>query len=389
MEKNIQNGKRKKNEDNGGSRAPGWPVSMLCELAHRCPLQCPYCSNPMQLEKRGAEMTTAEWSDVFRQAVDMGILQVHFSGGEPCVRKDLEELVASAHGLGLYINLITSGVPLSGERIGKLKELGLNHVQLSLQDSDEETANLIAHYPDSYRKKLKVAHEVRAHGLPLTLNAPVHRMNIDHLEGTIDLAVEMDAERMEVAHVQYYGWAYHNRAALMPHRHQLEWATEVVERARERLRGKLVIDYVVPDYYARRPKACMGGWARQFLNVTPSGKVLPCHAAESITTLEFDNVRKRPLKDIWLHSKAFEMFRGVDWMPEKCRSCPRHEIDWAGCRCQAFAITGDATSMDPACEFSDHHEALVHIADLESRTGETKFDYRRLNFVKSPVSGDA
>ena len=316
----------------------------------------------------------------------MGILQVHFSGGEPCLRKDLEELTAGARELDLYINLITSGVPLSHERLEKLAELGLNHVQLSLQDSDEETANLIAHYPDSYRRKLAVAKAVRACGLPLTLNAPVHRMNIDHLEGTIDLAVEMDAERMEVAHVQYYGWAYHNRAALMPHRRQLEWATEVVERARERLRGQLVIDYVVPDYYARRPKACMGGWARQFLNVTPSGKVLPCHAAESITSLAFDNVRERPLKEIWLHSEAFERFRGTDWMPEKCRSCPRHEIDWAGCRCQAFAITGDAASMDPACEHSDHHEELVNIANLEAQTGQSKFDYRRINFVKDPAS---
>ena len=367
------------------SRAPGLPISMLCELSHRCPLQCPYCSNPMQLEKGASEMSTEQWLDVFRQAVDMGILQVHFSGGEPCVRKDLEQLVDGAHKLNLYINLITSGVPLSHERLKKLTDLGLNHVQLSLQDSREETANLISGHPDSYQKKLKVAKAVRACGLPLTLNAPIHRMNIEHLEETIALAEEMDAERMEVAHIQYYGWAYHNRAALMPFRKQLEWATEVVEKARKRLHGKLVIDYVVPDYYARRPKACMGGWARQFLNVTPSGKVLPCHAAESITSIQYDNVQKRSLKEIWLHSDAFEKFRGVDWMPKKCQECPRHTIDWGGCRCQAFAITGDAANMDPACEFSPHHEDLVNIANLESKTKTFDFDYRKINFKKTVI----
>lgn len=387
------NGKKKitieaKETSASNSRAPGFPVSMLCELSHRCPLQCPYCSNPMELEQRRAEMSTKQWEEIFRQAVEMGILQVHFSGGEPCVRKDLEKLVEIANGMGLYINLITSGIPLPRERLENLKAAGLNHVQLSLQDSDEKMANLISNCRDSYRKKLQVAHDVRDVGLPLTLNAPIHRMNINHLEDTIALAVEMGAERMEVAHVQYYGWAYHNRSALMPRRHQLEWATDVVERARERLRGQLVIDYVVPDYYARKPKACMGGWARQFLNVTPSGKVLPCHAAESITSLEFDNVLEKPLKEIWLHSKAFEMFRGTDWMPEKCRSCERHEIDWGGCRCQAFAITGDAANMDPACEFSDHHEALVSIANLEAGKDLSKFDYRRINFVPSPVATD-
>jgi len=222
---------------------------------------------------------------------------------------------------------------------------------------------------------------VRRHNLPLTVNAPIHKMNIGHLPSIIDLAVEMGASRMEVAHVQYYGWAYHNRASLMPKREQLERATEVVERARERLKGVLVIDYVVPDYYARKPKACMGGWARQFLNVTPSGKVLPCHAAESITALRFDNVKERSLMDIWRNSGAFEKYRGADWMPDKCLSCPRREIDWGGCRCQAFAITGDAANMDPACEFSEHHEHLVNIALLESGSEETDFDYRRLRGI--------
>lgn len=363
------------------------PVSMLCELTHRCPLQCPYCSNPMELERSVGELTTEQWINVFEQAVGMGILQVHFSGGEPAVRKDLEDLIAAAKRLNLYSNLITSGVLISDERMARFAELGLNHVQISIQDSEEQGANYIGGYRDGFAQKLRVAKAVKANGLPLTVNAPVHKMNIDHLESIIDLAVEMGASRLEVAHVQYYGWAYHNRAALMPKRSQLEWATGVVERARERLKGVMVIDYVVPDYYARRPKACMGGWARQFLNVTPSGKVLPCHAAESITTLQFDNIKERSLRDIWEHSEAFEKFRGEDWMPDKCRSCGRREIDWGGCRCQAFAITGDAANMDPACEFSDHHEQLVNIAMLESGKEGGEFDYRRIGF-KIPVKAE-
>ncbi|MDD9868502.1 MAG: pyrroloquinoline quinone biosynthesis protein PqqE [Gammaproteobacteria bacterium] len=359
----------------------GMPVSILFELTHRCPLQCPYCSNPLQLEQAANELTTEQWSDLMEQAVKMGILQVHFSGGEPTLRRDLEDLVGKAEQLGLYSNLITSGVGLDDARVENLAGLGLKHVQISVQDSAEESANRIAGHRDGYAQKRIAARAVRRNNLPLTVNAPIHKMNIGHLPSIIDLAVDMGASRMEVAHVQYYGWAYHNRASLMPKREQLERATDVVERARERLKGVLVIDYVVPDYYARKPKACMGGWARQFLNVTPSGKVLPCHAAESITALQFDNVRERSLMDIWQNSESFEKYRGTDWMPEKCLSCPRREIDWGGCRCQAFAITGDAANMDPACEFSEHHEHLVNIALLESGSGETDFDYRRLRGI--------
>ncbi len=365
-------------------KSVGMPVSMLCELTHRCPLQCPYCSNPMELERSAGELSTQQWIDAFEQAVKMGILQVHFSGGEPAVRKDLEELIAAAKALGLYSNLITSAVLIDDARMARFAELGLNHVQISIQDSEEENANRIGGYHDGFAQKLRVARAVRANQLPLTVNAPVHKMNIHHLESIIELAVEMGASRLEVAHVQYYGWAYHNRAALMPKRTQLERATDIVEQARERLKGILVIDYVVPDYYARRPKACMGGWARQFLNVTPSGRVLPCHAAESITALKFDNLKERSLRDIWEHSEAFEKYRGTDWMPAKCRGCERREIDWGGCRCQAFAITGDAANMDPACEFSDHHEQLVSIATLEAGKKDEDFDYRRIGF-KVPV----
>ena len=359
----------------------GMPVSILCELTHRCPLQCPYCSNPEQLERAAGELTTEQWCDVLEQAVQMGILQVHFSGGEPAVRKDLEDLVEVAERLGLYSNLITSAASLDEERIAKLARLGLKHVQISIQDSNEENAILISGNKHSFKQKIRIAKAVKKNKLSLTVNAPVHKMNIENLPSIIDFAVEMGASRLEVAHVQYYGWAYHNRASLMPKRAQLEEATKVVDEARVRLKGILTIDYVVPDYYAKRPKACMGGWARQFLNITPSGKVMPCHAAESITSLTFDNVKERSLMDIWENSEAFEMFRGTDWMPQKCRTCERHTIDWAGCRCQAFAITGDAANMDPACEFSEYHEQLVEIANLESQRSEVPFDYRRIGGI--------
>ncbi len=357
---------------------PAPPLAVLFELSHRCPLQCPYCSNPLALERAQGELDTATWLRVLDEAEDLGILQVHFSGGEPTVRKDLEDLVAHAAQLGLYSNLITSGVLIDRDRLLHLAELGLDHLQLSIQDSDPENADRIGGYRGGHAKKLALAGWVREAGLPLTVNAPVHRQNLEHLEDTIELAVALGARRLEVAHVQYYGWGLKNRAALMPTRAQLERATEVVEAARKRLKGVLVFDYVVPDYYARRPKACMGGWARQFLNIAPGGKVLPCHAAESIPGLEFDNVKDRPLSEIWRSSQAFQRFRGTDWMPEPCRSCEQREIDWGGCRCQAFAITGNAAATDPACALSPDHGALVALAEAESHREAPAFTYRRI-----------
>ncbi len=358
----------------------GKPLAILCELTHRCPLQCPYCSNPLELEKAATELSTEKWVDVLEQAANLGVFQAHFSGGEPGLRRDLERLVEMASGFGIYTNLITSAVTFNKPRIERLAELGLEHVQISIQDHEEKNANFIGGNKQGYAKKLEVAKAVVEAGLPLTVNAPIHRMNIEHLPEIIDLAVEMGGSRMEIAHVQYYGWAYHNRSALMPTIAQLEKANAVVAEAIDRLKGVLVIDFVVPDYYAKRPKACMSGWGRQFLNITPSGKVLPCHAAETIDTLHFDNVLEHSLENIWKHSEAFEKFRGTDWMPAKCRSCERHTIDWGGCRCQAFAITGDAANMDPACEFSDHHEKMLSIAQSESLAKSPRFDYRRIGF---------
>jgi PqqA peptide cyclase len=361
--------------DDGKRPAP--PVSLLAELTHRCPLQCPYCSNPIALERANLELDTATWRRVIDEASALGVLQTHFSGGEPTLRRDLEELVAHAAAVGQYTNLITAGVLLDRARIEALADAGLDHLQLSVQDSDPANADRIAGYKRGHEKKLAVAREVTAVGLPLTVNWVVHRQNIEHLAEVIALAVELGAQRLEVAHTQYYGWALANRAALMPTRAQAEAAIAEVREAQARLKGTLVIDYVVPDYYARYPKPCMGGWGRQNLNVTPSGKVLPCHAAETITTLTFDNVKDKPLAEIWASGAAFEAFRGTEWMPEPCRSCERRFTDFGGCRCQAFALTGRADVTDPACSLSPRHADLLGIAEQASGKAPPAFVYRR------------
>ncbi|MGH6888031.1 MAG: pyrroloquinoline quinone biosynthesis protein PqqE [Rhizomicrobium sp.] len=361
--------------------APAPPLAILAELTHRCPLQCPYCSNPRALERASAELRTEEWLRVLAEAAALGCLQVHLSGGEPTARRDLEEIVRGATDCGLYTNLITSGVLLDARRVAQLAGAGLEHVQLSFQDSQAEGANRIAGFA-GHAKKLEVAAQVRDAGLPLTANFVVHRQNLAHLEAMIDLAVALGAQRAEIAHVQYYGWALENRGAFFPTREQLDMATATVEHARETLAGVLAIDYVVPDYYARRPKACMGGWGRRFLNVTPSGKVLPCHAAESIAELSFENVRDRPLAEIWRDSESFNRFRGTGWMPEPCRSCERAQIDWGGCRCQAFALTGDAARTDPVCALAPDHARVAEIAEKESAGAPKSFVYR--NFATAP-----
>ena len=370
------------------------PMGLLAELTHRCPLQCPYCSNPLEMERVNTELTTAEWQDVFRQAARLGILQLHLSGGEPTARKDLEDLVKTAAEVGLYTNLITAGVLLTRERMVALAENGLDHVQLSIQDADPANADRIAAYKGGMLKKREVAAWVRELGLPLTVNAPIHRQNIENLPAIIDLAVELGAGRLEVAHIQYYAWALKNRAALMPTREQFMKTVEIVEAARERLKGILVFDFVVPDYYAKYPKPCMGGWGSGIMNVTPSGKVLPCHAAESLPGMVFDTVKTRPLADIWLNGAAFNKYRGTDWMKEPCRSCDRRTVDFGGCRCQAFALTGDAANTDPACSLSVHHQEWFKVAERESHAPAPPFVYRRMGGDKAkreteePVAGE-
>ena len=364
------------------------PVGMLCELTHRCPLQCPYCSNPTDLDRVATELSTAEWQEVMRQAGELGILQVHLSGGEPTVRKDLEEILDAAVKAGLYTNLITAGVTLSRDRLMKLAEIGLDHVQLSIQDVDPENADRISAYKGGLAKKVEVSQWTKEAGMALTVNAPIHRQNIANVPRMIEFAIECGAGRIEIAHVQYYAWALLNRGALMPTRESFMTAAKQVEEAREKYKGIIVIDMVVPDYYAKFPKPCMGGWAKQILNVTPSGRVLPCHAAESITHLTFDNVKDRSLADIWLNGDAFNKYRGTDWMKEPCRSCPRKEIDFGGCRCQAFALTGDATNTDPACSLSPMHEEWAKVAEVESHSTPPEFVYRRVGGAKVTVGGN-
>lgn len=353
------------------------PWGLLAELTHRCPLQCPYCSNPLELQKANVELSTETWRRVLDEAAELGVLHLHLSGGEPTLRRDLEALVAHAREVGLYTNLITAGVLLDAGRLERLVAAGLDHVQISLQGAEPDTADRVAGYAGAHAKKLALARMVRDQGLPLTINAVMHRQNIDQLEAIIELAVELRAHRIEIAHTQYYGWALLNRAALMPGHTQIERASAVAEAARRRHAGRLVIDYVVPDYYARRPKPCMGGWGRQMLAVSPGGEVMPCQAAGSIPGLAFDNVRERPLAWIWAHSEAFNRFRGTQWMREPCRSCELREVDWGGCRCQAMALAGDPTATDPACELSPLHARMAAVAEAESGAPTPPFTYRR------------
>ncbi len=342
------------------------PIGLLAELTHRCPLRCPYCSNPVELERRSSELDTATWCRVLSEAAALGVLHVHLSGGEPTARSDIDTITAHCAKVGLYTNLITSGVGTAMEKLRGLAEVGLDHVQLSIQAADAANADSIAQMKGAHDQKLAFARHVIEIGLPLTINAVIHRGNIDDISGIIDLAASLGAKRVEIAHTQYYGWAYVNRAALMPTRAEVDRSIALVEAARRQLQGRMVIDLVVPDYYAKYPKACAGGWGRRLMNVTPSGKVLPCHAAETIPDLTFWSVHDHPLADIWARSPAFEAFRGTDWMKEPCRSCERRERDWGGCRCQALALTGDAASTDPACHLSPHHALIQTLAAAES-----------------------
>lgn len=357
---------------------PRPPLAMLAELTHRCPLMCPYCSNPLELTRKEAELDTKTWTRVFREAAEIGVLQLHLSGGEPASRTDLVELTAAAVEAGLYTNLITSGVGLNERRLRALDEAGLDHVQLSLQGVNPQTADLIGGYDGGFKRKMAVAEIIAGIGFPLTLNAVMHRKNLDDLPETIQMAMDLGARRIEVACVQFHGWAARNRAALLPTRTQVEAAKALVAEKREALKGRLVIDFVPPDYYSDFPKACMGGWGSTGLNVAPDGKVLPCHAADSIPHLSFESVRDRHLGEIWRESSAFNAYRGTDWLPEPCQSCERRDVDFGGCRCQALAIAGDASATDPVCRKAP----MRHAVDaLLAETPEEDLIYRVLEKV--------
>jgi pyrroloquinoline quinone biosynthesis protein E len=352
-------------------------MALLAELTHRCPLACPYCSNPLELERTSAELDTVTWKRVLDEAAALGVLQVHFSGGEPTARRDLPEFVRHAAKSGLYSNLITSGVLLDAAAIAVLADAGLDHVQLSFQDAEMGSADRIGGFRGGHARKLAVAAQIGAAGLPLTANFVVHRQNLDRLPDMLALGEAIGASRIEIAHVQYYGWGLLNRNWLMPSLAQVQAATAIVEQAQETLRGRIAIDYVVPDYHASRPCRLSGGWARRSLNITPSGLALPCHAAETLPGFRFPSVRTHSLAEIWRDDPAFTRFRGTDWMPEPCRSCDQREIDWGGCRCQAFALTGDAGATDPACSLSPQHHVMAE-AVAASQAPSAGFSYRRI-----------
>lgn len=360
------------------------PYGLLAEVTHQCPLHCVYCSNPLELRDRQDELTTDDWLRVIREAAGLGVVQVHFSGGEPLVRTDLETLVTECRHLGLYTNLITSGLGLTESRARSLVSAGLNSAQLSIQGDAAESTNLVA-ASKRFDKKKEAARIIREAGLPLNMNVVLHRVNLSRLDAIIDVCVSWGAERLELANTQYYGWALRNRDQLLPSKDQLDDAVGVYERRKAELGQQMELLWILPDYYEPYPKPCMGGWAKTALTVAPDGVVYPCPVAAEITTMNFSSVRDHDLDWIWSKSAAFEAFRGTEWMADPCRSCPRKEVDFGGCRCQAFALTGDAGRTDPVCMHSpDHHlvqDALLRANQADvAASGDTvreKLVYRR------------
>jgi PqqA peptide cyclase len=354
---------------------PG-PLSLVAEVTHRCPLHCVYCSNPLEMQAADRELATEDWARVFQQASVLGVLHLHLTGGEPLARPDLEQLVADGRAANLYVNMITSGLGLTAERLLALQDAGLEHIQLSLQDADEHMANEFAG-ARAHAHKLKIASLIRQRDMAFTVNIVVHRENLDRLDAMIALAESMEPQRIEIAHVQYYGWALKNRGRLMPTPSQVERSVQMISEAQARLSGRIQLQAVFPDYYARYPKPCVGGWGRQMLLVDPSGSALPCHAAGIIPGMEFDSVRTHSVEWIWRHSPAFNRFRGDAWMKDPCNDCERKGADFGGCRCQAFQLTGDAANADPACSLSEHHQTLVAITQ-ETQASERQWVYRIL-----------
>jgi pyrroloquinoline quinone biosynthesis protein E len=353
------------------------PYTLVAELTYRCPLRCVYCSNPLELGKHRDELDTATWIRVLAEAEALGVVQVSLTGGEPCVRDDLEKIVAAARGLELYTNLATSGVPLPRERLERLRAAGLDNVQISIQDVSAAASDEIAGLT-SFTRKLEVARWVKEIGFPLTLNVVLHRRNLSRTAEVIALAESLRVDRLELANTQYVGWALANRAALLPTREQLDEARRLAAAARERLRGRMELLFVTPDYYAQFPKPCMDGWGKRFILISPDGLALPCHAAHTIPGLSFENVSNRSLGDIWRLSEGFQRFRGEEWMEEPCRSCERRSVDYGGCRCQAFLLTGSATATDPVCSLSPRH-SLIEAARREARGDEQReFVYRTM-----------
>lgn len=352
----------------------GKPLWLLAELTYRCPLQCPYCSNPLDFAQRKQELDTEDWLRVLREARALGAMQLGFSGGEPLLRDDLEILTAEARALGYYTNLITSGVGMDEARVARLREAGLDHIQISFQASNEDLNNYLGGTA-SFAHKRAMARAVKAHDYPMVLNVVIHRQNIDQIEDIIRMTIELEADFVELASTQYYGWSRLNLEGLLPTREQLRHAEAVAKRYQAEMGDRMKIIYVVPDYFENRPKACMNGWGSIFLTVAPDGSALPCHAAQHLPGLEFPNVRDHSIDYIWNESPAFARFRGFEWMQEPCRSCPDKTKDFGGCRCQAYLLTGDASATDPVCDRSPRHAALVEEVERIERAaaaGTTK-----------------
>jgi pyrroloquinoline quinone biosynthesis protein E len=333
------------------SAAVSTPLVLIAELTHRCPLHCVYCSNPRELSRRVAELHTGVWTRVLREAAELGVMQADLTGGEPLARPDLVEIIRAARAAGLYVSLITSGLPLDERRLEQIVGAGLDHLQLSFQGAEEESASEFSG-TQTHAHKIQVAQWVKKHHLGLTLNFVVHRGNLNRLDAMLALAEKLGPQRVEFAHVQYYGWAFANRERLLPTREQLDRSLEILKRAEERLRGRIRVEFVVPDYYSKFPKACMGGWGRKAILVTPAGAAMPCHAASVISGMKFENVESQPLRKIWQESEAFQRYRGEEWMQEPCRTCHRRATDFGGCRCQAMLLASDAAATDPVCSLS-------------------------------------
>jgi pyrroloquinoline quinone biosynthesis protein E len=350
------------------------PLALVAELTHRCPLHCVYCSNPLELAKREAELPTETWVRVFQEAAAAGILQADFTGGEPLARPDIVELVRAGRRAGLYVSLITSGLPLDEAKLAALVEAGLDHFQLSFQGVHEQTAREISN-TTSHAHKLKVLQWLNKHRIGVTLNFVIHRQNISELEEMVSFVEEHQPGCVEFASVQYYGWGFANRENLLPTRKQLAYCLEILKKAEERLKGKTRVVFVVPDYYAKYPKPCVGGWGRKLLLVTPHGTALPCHAATMIPGMHFENVKDKGLLEIWRNSPAFQRFRGEEWMQEPCRSCERRELDFGGCRCQAFLLAGDASATDPVCSLAPMRTKVDAVLAKVNSAPEEKIDW--------------
>lgn len=346
------------------------PYWLLAELTYRCPLHCAFCYNPLHYDAVRQELTTGEWIDVLRQARALGAVQLGLSGGEPLVRDDLEELVTEARRLGFYSNLITSGVGLTETRIAALKEAGLDHIQLSFQDSTRELNDFLSS-TKTFELKLKVAKLIKQYDYPMVMNCVLHRYNLPHVGKIIEMALDLGAEYLELANTQYYGWAMKNRDQLMPTLDQVREAEHVVAGYRERIGDRCKLLFVVPDYFENRPKACMSGWGQVFLGVAPDGVALPCHNARDLPGLDLPNVRDMPMSAIWRDSHAFNAYRGNDWMQEPCRSCDEKGRDLGGCRCQAFMLAGDAAATDPVCAKSPRRHEVDQVITFVGRAAES------------------